>query len=104
MGAGKNSHYLHISFINFFHRFSLIRNLCIKNLWKGDNLPALVSMFREISNLTNNELDEIFTNLLEVEMKNLEPDQMPPVVYQVLLLTNEHPTFIGKITFIISFF
>ena len=59
-------------------------------------MPALVSMFREISNLTNTELDEIFTNLLEVEMKNLEPDQMPPVVYQVLLLTNEHPSFVGK--------
>ena len=54
------------------------------------------SMFREISHLTQNELEEIFTNLLEVEVKNLEPEQMPPVVYQILLLTNEHPSFIGR--------
>ena len=53
-------------------------------------------MFREISHLTQNELEEIFTNLLEVEVKNLEPEQMPPVVYQILLLTNEHPSFIGR--------
>ena len=54
-------------------------------------------MFREISHLANNELDEIFSNLLEVEVKNLEPEQMPPVVYQILLLTTEHPSFIGKL-------
>ena len=59
-------------------------------------MPSLVSMFREISHLTQNELEEIFTNLLEVEVKNLEPEQMPPVVYQILLLTNEHPSFIGR--------
>ena len=64
----------------------------------------MVSMFREISHLTNNELDEIFSNLLEVEIKNLEPEQMPPVVYQILLLTTEHPSFIGRFVSLLANF
>ena len=64
----------------------------------------MVSMFREISHLTNNELDEIFSNLLEVEVKHLEPEQMPPVVYQILLLTTEHPSFIGRFVSLLANF
>lgn len=77
-------------------RQELIRNLCIKNLWKGDKFPMLLKMFREISQLTNNELEQIFTNLLEVELKHLEPEQVPPVVYQIMLMTSQHPSFIIK--------
>ena len=77
-------------------RLNLLKNLCIRNQWKGDQFPILVKMIREISNLTNAELEEIFENLIKVEMKNLEPEQIPPLVYQVLLMTQEHPSFIPK--------
>ena len=68
----------------------------MRNKWKGDDFPPLISMLREINQLTNQELDEIFTNLLEVEMKRLEPEQVPPVVYQILLLTSDHANYIGR--------
>ena len=45
-----------------------------------------------------------YLSFLEVEVKNLEPEQMPPVVYQILLLTTEHPSYIGRFVSLMASF
>ncbi len=83
-------------------RLCIIKSLCIRNQWKGDNLPQLVKMLREISALSKAEMEEIFTNLIQVEVKRLEPEQVPPLVYQVLRLTSDNPAWIVRFVLLSS--
>lgn len=53
-------------------------------------------MFRDISQLSNDELDHIVEKFGTV-LKSLNPNEVPPLVYQALLLTNENGPFAGKL-------
>ena len=53
-------------------------------------------MFRDISQLSNDELDYIVEKFGTV-LKSLNPNEVPPLVYQALLLTNENGPFAGKL-------
>ena len=53
-------------------------------------------MLRDIVQLSNDELEQIIDKIGTV-LKKLDPDEVPPVVYQILLLTNEHGLIIGRV-------
>ena len=56
----------------------------------------MLSMLRDIVQLSNDELEMIIDKIGTV-LKKLDPDEVPPVVYQILLLTNEHGLIIGRV-------
>ena len=82
------------------YRQSQIRNLCVQK-WTPINILSMVSLLCDVSNLNNEELEMIFQRI-KVDMKQLEPDQVPPLVYQVLRLTNDYPSWMIKMLFFLS--
>ena len=82
------------------YRQTQIRNLCVQK-WTPANILSMVSLLCDVSNLNNEELEMIFQRI-KVDMKQLEPDQIPPLVYQVLRLTNDYPSWMVKMLFYLS--
>ena len=73
----------------------LSRSLCYGK-WESSKVASILSMFRDIVQLSNEELEQIIDKIGTV-LKKLDPDEVPPVVYQILLLTNEHGLIIGRV-------
>ena len=82
------------------YRQNQIRSLCMKK-WNPEHILAMVSLFCDVTNFNAEELELIFQRI-RVDMKQLEPDQIPPLVYQVLRLTNEYPAWMLKMLFYLS--
>ena len=82
------------------YRQGQIRNLCLQK-WTPENILSRVVLLCDVANLNNEELELIFQRI-RVDMKRLEPDQIPPLVYQVLRLTNEYPSWMVKMLFYLS--
>ena len=73
----------------------LSRSLCYGK-WESSKVASILSMLRDIVQLSNEELEQIIDKIGTV-LKKLDPDEVPPVVYQILLLTNEHGLIIGRV-------
>ena len=73
----------------------LSRSLCFGK-WESSKVASMLSMLRDIVQLSNDELEMIIDKIGTV-LKKLDPDEVPPVVYQILLLTNEHGLIIGRV-------
>ena len=78
-----------------FRQNAFFRSLCYIK-WISAHSASILSMFRDISQLSNDELDYIVEKFGTV-LKSLNPNEVPPLVYQALLLTNENGPFAGKL-------
>jgi Fanconi anemia group I protein len=59
-------------------------------------VASILEMLREVSQLNQDEIDLIMEKI-SAEMKKLDPEEVPPVVYQALLLTSDHGSVIGRL-------
>ncbi len=77
-------------------RLSQLRSLCVGKWNSAANLAAAVAMFREMAPLSNDEMSLIMEKVTS-ELKKLDPEEVPPVVYQSLLLTQHHGASISRL-------